>query len=256
MSLFNDSLKNITLKHLAVFIVVIYAVLYLLSVFTGITVTNWFYVIVIAYFIFMLRGNFQSFKIEIGNVFSRIGMKYILLVVFLNIFFSYGMLYLAGAIIDQFPFLDFLVAFSLPSMSLINHFPAVWGFIATVVISPISEELIFRGVFLNRLRLYVPTVFAVFISSLLFGALHGFGSMISAVVFAVCMAILYLKTENICVPIIAHFLNNLFAEIIKLADFNNLLFTNNLVMGIVSVLAVISAIILFISIVKELNKIK
>jgi hypothetical protein len=102
----------------------------------------------------------------------------------------------------------------------------------------------------------VPTVFAVFISSLLFGALHGFGSMISAVVFAVCMAILYIKTENIFVPMLAHFLNNFFAEIIKLADVNNLLFSNNLVIGIVSILAVISAIILFISIVKELNKIK
>ena len=139
-------------------------------------------------------------------------------------------------------------------MSFINYLPSVAGFVATVIISPISEELIFRGVFLNRLKLFVPTVFAIFISSLLFGALHSFGSMISAVVFAVCMAILYLKSENICVPMFAHFLNNLFAETIRLIDINNALFTNGWVVGIVSVLAVISAILLIVSIVGELKK--
>ena len=70
------------------------------------------------------------------------------------------------------------------------------------------------------------------------------------------MAILYLKTDNICVPILAHFLNNLFAEIIRFSDFNNLLFTNVYVMAIVSIIAIVSAIIIFGSILKEWNKIK
>lgn len=70
------------------------------------------------------------------------------------------------------------------------------------------------------------------------------------------MAVLYLKTENICVPILAHFLNNLFAEIIRLVDVNEVLFTDANVMMIVSALAIISAVILFISIFTELNNIK
>jgi membrane protease YdiL (CAAX protease family) len=70
------------------------------------------------------------------------------------------------------------------------------------------------------------------------------------------MALLYLKTENICVPILAHFLNNLFAELIRIADYNNLLFTNGIVMSVVSILAIISAIILLKSITKELNNLK
>ena len=255
MSSFNNALKNITLKNLAVFIVVTYIILSVFANFTGMAATKWFYVIVIGYFMVMLRGQWKSFRIEAGNVFSKIELRYILLIVFLNIFFSYGMLYLSGAVIDAFPFLDFLVAFGIPSMSLGSYLPGVMGFVATVIVSPISEELIFRGVFLNRLKLFVPTVFAIFVSSLLFGALHGFGSMISAVVFAVCMAILYLKTENICVPMLAHFLNNLFAEIIRLADVNNVIFTNELVIGIFSVLAIISAILLIASIIRELNKI-
>lgn len=257
MSSFNNALKNIRLNNLAVFIIVTYAILSVLSYFSNnIISTNWFYVIIIVYFAFMLRNHAQGFKEDFKNLFSKIGLKYIVCVVVLNIFFSYGMLYLSGAIVDHFPFLDFLVNFSIPSMSLVNYLSPVASFIATVVISPISEELIFRGVILNRLKLYVPVVFAVFISSLLFGALHSFGSMTSAVVFAICMAILYIKTENICVPIFAHFLNNFMAEIIRLADFNNILFTNDFVVGIVAILAMISAILLAVSIIRELNRIK
>lgn len=256
MSSFNNALENIRIRNVAIFIVVTYLVLLFLSYFNCVIDTKWFYVIVIGYFAFMLRGNLQGLKSDVGGIFSAIGLKYILLVVFLNIFFSYGMLYLSMWIIDCFPFLDFLVNFSVPSMSLIGYLPFAGSFISTVAISPISEELIFRGVFLNRLKLVVPTVFAIFISSLLFGALHGFGSIISAVVFGICMAILYIKTENICVPIFAHFLNNLFAEIIRLADVGNILFSNDLVMGFVGILAIISAILLIKSIVAELNNIK
>jgi membrane protease YdiL (CAAX protease family) len=141
-------------------------------------------------------------------------------------------------------------------MSILSSLPVIGVFVMTVVLSPIVEELIFRGVLLNKLKLIVPTLFAVLISSLLFGALHSFGSIFSAFIFAVCMAILYLKTENICVPILAHFLNNLFAEIIRLVDVNELLFTDANVVMIVSALAIISAVILFISIFTELNNIK
>ena len=141
-------------------------------------------------------------------------------------------------------------------MSLTGSLLILGIFVSTVIISPIAEELIFRGVLLNRLKLITPTLFAVLVSSLLFGALHSFGSIISAFVFAICMAILYLKTENICVAILAHFLNNLFAEIIRYADYNRLIFTNDIVISIVSILAIVSAIILATSIITELNRIK
>ncbi|WP_405277604.1 CPBP family intramembrane glutamic endopeptidase [Methanobrevibacter sp.] len=152
--------------------------------------------------------------------------------------------------------MKFLAGFYVPSMSLTGSLPILGIFVSTVIISPIAEELIFRGVLLNRLKLITPTLFAVLVSSLLFGALHSFGSIISAFVFAICMAILYLKTENICVAILAHFLNNLFAEIIRYADYNRLIFTNDIVISIVSILAIVSAIILATSIITELNRIK
>ena len=256
MSLFNDNLKEIKIYHIAILIVVSYFVLYGLGMVTDVINVKWLYVVIMAYFIIKLKDYSSDFREDLFNVFSEIELKYILVIVFSNIFFSYGMLYLADECVVHFPALNFLVGFYTPSMSLTGALPILGAFVSTVLISPISEELIFRGVFLNRLKLITPTIFAVLISSLLFAALHGFGSIISAFVFAVCMAILYLKTENICVPIVAHFLNNLFAELIRIVDYNNLLFTNGVVMSVVSILAIISAIILLKSITKELNNLK
>lgn len=256
MSLFNDNLKNIKIKDLAIFIIVSYLVLFVLGTLSFPINEKWLYVAVLFYFIFKLKDSIFDVKTDFMNVFSKIQLKYILIIVFTNIFFSYGMLYLANDLIDYFPILNFLVEFSIPSMSITGSLPLVGVFVSTVIISPICEELIFRGVLLNRLRLITPVIFSLLASSLLFGALHSFGSIFSAFVFGICMAILYLKTDNICVPILAHFLNNLFAEIIRLLDFNDLLFTSDAVMSIVSVLAIVSFVILLTSIIKELNKIK
>lgn len=256
MSAINENLKDIKIRNLAIFIIGSYLVLFILGRFSFTINEKWLYVAIIFYFIFELRDSLGDFKQDFSNVFSKIQLKYILLVVFANIFFSYGMLYLADAIVGYFPDLNFLMEFYIPSMSLTSSLPVVGVFISTVIISPISEELIFRGVLLSKLRLFTPTIFAVLISSLLFGALHSFGSIFSAFVFGICMAILYLKTDNICVPILTHFLNNLFAEIIRFSDFNNLLFTDNYIISIVSILAIVSAIILFISMKTELNRIK
>lgn len=252
MSLFNDNLKNIKVKNLAIFIIISYIVLYILGQFTYFINQKWIYVFAILYFVFKLRNYSEDFKNDFSNVFSKVELKFILLIVFANIFFSYGMLYAANYLAVSFPSLELLVNFSIPSMSLVSFAPLI----STIVVSPIAEELIFRGVLLNRLKMYVPTIFAVLITSLLFGSLHNFGSITSAFVFAVCMAILYLKTENICVPILAHFLNNLFAEIIRSVDVNELLFTDGSVMLVISILAIVSAIILSSSIIKELNNIK
>jgi hypothetical protein len=245
MTLFNDKLKNITLKEVLILIIILFLIqssFNFLNIFHFDTI--WIYIFIIFYFIFKLRDDIFSIKDDIREIFSKKIIKTILLIVVLNIFFSYGMLY----------FSDFI----LKTVSSLNTSNSILNLtvLTTIIVSPISEELIFRGVFLNRLRLVIPTLFAVLISSLLFASLHSFGSIFSAFVFAVCISILYLKTENILVPIMAHFLNNLFAEIIVFMDYNKVLFTNNSVILIMSVLAVISFIIILISIIPELKKIK
>lgn len=257
MSVFNEKIKTITLKELLSLIIILFLVQFLINSLNIVNISStWIYVCIIAYFIYKLRDCFSSFKKDFISVFSKDLLKYIFIVVLLNIVMSYGFLYLSNLVLNAFPSLDFLVNFHLSSIYLNNSLIAVGSFIATVFISPISEELIFRGVLLNRFKLVLPTLISVLVTSLLFASMHPFGSIISAFIFAICMAILYLKTDNIMVPIFAHFLNNLLAESIVIADTTHALFTNNLVVFIVSILAIISFALIIKSVFEELNNIK
>ena len=251
MSLFNDKLKKITLKELLPLIIVLFVIQYFINALNIVHIDSfWIYIFIIFYFFFKIRAEIFSvkddvvevFSHDVVEVFSHDILKIILAVVVLNIFFSYGMLYLSNSILDI-----------VPSGNAFNSF-LTGTLITTILISPISEELIFRGVFLNRLQLAVPVVFAVLISSLLFAALHSFGSIFSAFIFGICIAILYLKTDNIFVAIFAHFFNNLFAEIIVVLDPNKILFTNSSVVLIMSILAVVSFVIILLFIIGNLKK--
>lgn len=257
MSLLNDSLKNISLKELCVFIIFLFLIYYSLNYFNIISFNSvWVYIIIIFYFSLKLRNGYADLKNDFLEVFSKDLFKNVLLIVILNIFFSYGMLYLSDFILKIFPTLNLMVNFVLTPCQLNNSLIYAFGFIATIFISPISEELIFRGVLLNKMQIIFPVTFSIVITSLLFAALHSFGSLTSAFVFSMCMAILYIKTQNILVPIFAHFLNNLIAESLVVIDSQSLLFTNEFLMIIISILAIISIVVIVKSLIAELNNIK
>ncbi len=242
MSSINEKLKKITLKEILSLIIILFVIQYSINTLNIVHIdVYWIYIFIIIYFIFKLRDEVLSIKVDILEVFSPDILKDILFVVILNIFFSYGMLYLS----------DFILGI-VPSFNLFNSF-LTGSLMATIFISPISEELIFRGVFLNRLQLALPVVFAVLISSLLFATLHSFGSIFSAFIFGICIAILYLKTDNIFVAIFAHFFNNLIAEIIVFFDSDKVLFTDGMAVSVMSVLAIVSFVILLVFIIRKLK---
>ena len=181
---------------------------------------------------FLIKSRKYAAETDV-NIFSKIKFRYVFLIVIVNVFFSYGMLYLANTLN-----IGSLLSFSLiPSLKSIAF---IGGLIGTILISPISEEIIFRGIILNRLKLVVPVNMAILVSSLCFGVLHGYGSMISAFVFGLCMCILYIKTDNILVPVFAHIMNNFFAESLFYLDRDAILFNNDLVMITITILAILS----------------
>ena len=92
------------------------------------------------------------------------------------------------------------------------------GFIGAVFVAPISEELMFRGVLFNRLKIIKGAPFGIVVSSILFGSLHFYGGapflhVITATVFGMLMCVLYMKYDNILMNIGVHFLGNLFIYI-------------------------------------------
>ena len=87
--------------------------------------------------------------------------------------------------------------------------------IGTVIISPIFEEIFYRGLLYNKLKEISNVFIAVFISSILFAFLHipGYGfniKMFSLVLDGILLTYCYEKTNNIYVPIFVHSINNFF----------------------------------------------
>ena len=79
------------------------------------------------------------------------------------------------------------------------------------LIPAIVEEFIFRNFLLNKLSKKTSLKTAVIITSLIFSLLHlDILNFIPQFVFAIILCVIIISTRNICLPIIAHFVNNLF----------------------------------------------
>lgn len=236
----NTAIKRTTLIELLIVMLCSYSIILVASFFNWNLDMEIMYLFIIFY---VLLKSLRYDQKHIG-VFSKLKFRYVLLIVLVNVFFSYGMLYLANGLN-----LGNLLSFNLvPSLKDIAFISSLIG---TIFISPIAEEFIFRGIILNRLKIVIPVPMAILVSSLCFGVLHSYGSIISAFVFGVCMCIIYLKTENILTPIIAHIMNNFFAESLYYLDRGAVLFNNDGVMIIITILAIVSLYLIFNSVLKE-----
>jgi membrane protease YdiL (CAAX protease family) len=86
-------------------------------------------------------------------------------------------------------------------------------FIATVILTPILEELYFRGFLYGYLRNRLGVVKGISVQALLFAFLHlpGIGSggsiigaMLSLLVLGIVLSILYEKSDSLIAPVICH----------------------------------------------------
>ncbi|MEO7083999.1 MAG: type II CAAX endopeptidase family protein [Gemmatimonadaceae bacterium] len=87
-------------------------------------------------------------------------------------------------------------------------------FIVAVVIAPVIEEILFRGLLLQRWALAYGSPVAVVLSSAVFAVGHV--ELLGHFLFGVTMCALYLRTRSLCAPIAAHSLNNFLATIFTL----------------------------------------
>jgi hypothetical protein len=85
--------------------------------------------------------------------------------------------------------------------------------ILVVTLIPVVEELCFRGIILHRWTLKWGMRKSIILSSLLFGLLHA--DVIGKVMFGFVMAVLYIRTRSLWVPIFCHALNNTAAYVME-----------------------------------------
>jgi membrane protease YdiL (CAAX protease family) len=91
----------------------------------------------------------------------------------------------------------------------INHFGVLSIVIASCLLAPIAEEILFRGILLKGLLEKSGPFTAIIISALLFAVIH-FSSQdfISLFIAAFCYAFLTIKAQSILPAILAHLINN------------------------------------------------
>lgn len=95
-----------------------------------------------------------------------------------------------------------------PTSLLINLF-------VFAVLPSLLEELVFRGYVLRALRPYGDW-FAVIVSALLFGLMHGNIAQIPfALIVGIALGWLYVMTDNIWIPVAVHLINNGFSLLLQ-----------------------------------------
>lgn len=175
------------------------------------------------FFVWALRGT-RGLDQNIENIFEENTRKEILYVFAANLMFAFLVTFLISSI-------DILIGLTDPTWISIwdvdtvdvDSSVVILDAIGAIIFAPIMEELVFRGVLFNRLKIRTGIFAAMIISSFIFAIGHEFGGMTSAFIFGVCMCILYMKTDNILIPMSVHFINNVVATLLEVSGLDSVI---------------------------------
>ena len=226
---FNTRLRTIKLRELIAGLILAFIISAVLMIIFPILETNddlfmmVFLILILIFFIWCLKGT-EGLGDNLENLLLKDTKNEILHVFALNIIVAY--LFLFSIVV-----LDTLIGISDPTWVSMIDIDSVsltptaflYSAISSIIFAPILEELIFRGVLFNRLKIRIGFIPAMLISSFLFAIGHDFGGITSAFLFGICMCILYLKTDNILVPMSVHFINNIVATILEITPIDSIL---------------------------------
>ncbi|MDL2223756.1 CPBP family intramembrane metalloprotease [Bacteroidales bacterium OttesenSCG-928-M06] len=98
--------------------------------------------------------------------------------------------------------------------------PDVYVFIKAVIIAPVFEEFLFRGVILNALLKKWNPRNAIILSALLFAIPH-FDNLLGPFLYGLFIGWIYYKCNNFVLCIISHLVVNLFAFFMRLLIHSN-----------------------------------
>lgn len=94
----------------------------------------------------------------------------------------------------------------------------IWAVIRAVIVTPVVEELIFRGLTFRRLKEYTNFWVAALVSSALFGLYHmNLVQGLYAFIFGIIICILYDRYGHLAAAVLVHFGANLLSVILQYA---------------------------------------
>ncbi len=152
---------------------------------------------------------FRTEKVQGGEVF-----RYILIVLMLQQLSVFCTMAISSVL--------YAVGLEVPNVNIVyEHDPKVYliDVIASVILAPIGEELIYRGVVL-RCCAKVSRRFAIFFSAFVFGIMHGNPyQFVLGFIIGIPLAIITLRTGSLIPAIICHAANNAFASIPSVVEY-------------------------------------
>lgn len=117
------------------------------------------------------------------------------------------------------------------------------------MIVPIFEELLYRGVIYNRLKVNLSKFGAIGVSAFIFGTMHGnLVQMLYAFILGVVFAWLYDVYKSIWAPILAHMCMNLTSVILSEIEVFEWIFMDPMRVGVVTVLCATSSAAIYVKI--------
>lgn len=214
-----------------------------------------FLLVLFLFFIYALRGT-TGLSNNFHNLFENGNAREIIYVMVINLLFAFF-------ITAMFSSLDVVIAAFDPEWvtsldftpSAIDPGVFILEAIGSVIVAPIIEELIFRGILFNRLKIRIGILPAIVLSSFLFAIGHEFGGMTSAFVFGMCMCVLYIKTDNILMSMSVHFLNNLICVFLDLFAMDGFFFQMPF-LPITLIVSIVSGILIIVYLYQEIKKIR
>lgn len=147
---------------------------------------------------------------------------------------------LVSLLISKFP------SYNETSNAISSNTNSVLGIISIILIIPIFEEVLFRGLIYNELKKHLNIFVAIIIQGAIFALSHG--NMLQGIytfIMAIVLAIVYDKTQSILAPMLFHVMYNLLGSIVIAGILNSIggYYIAFLVLGLV--ISILSLVLLF-----------
>ena len=116
--------------------------------------------------------------------------------------------------------------------------------LGTVVVAPVCEELLFRGLIYKRMKEYMTPGMAMFLSALAFGFFHGnMTQMVYSGALGFLMAYVYEKYHNLLAPVLFHAVANLFSVVVTETGILDFMYSSRPMMFISGILGIIVVVV-------------
>ncbi|MBS5953809.1 MAG: CPBP family intramembrane metalloprotease [Paraclostridium bifermentans] len=163
--------------------------------------------LIIVYKFYGTRINIIRYRYKI----KKIDLKDMMYIILFGIALSIVMSILINFLVELFP------SYEEVSNNITSQTNSILNVICMVVMIPIYEEIIFRGVIFNHLKENYKIGTAIVVQALLFGIAHGnIVQGIYAFILGIVLALMYMYFNSIYSNIMLHIIFNLFGGLIDL----------------------------------------